>query len=151
MRQHSVIQTPSVDDYQKLTDLWEASVRATHDFLPDAYIAQLRQLLLTQYLDAMMLICTKTSNQRITGFAGVSTGKIQLLYIAPEYLGQGQGRQLLNYAIKHMNANTLDVNEQNVQALDFYLKQGFEVVGRSECDGLGQPYPLLHMRLRQEH
>jgi putative acetyltransferase len=23
------------------------------------------------------------------------------------------------------------------------------VIGRSEHDGLGQPYPLLHMRLRQ--
>ncbi len=31
----------------------------------------------------------------------------------------------------------------------FYFKQGFEVIGRSEHDGMGQPYPLLHMRLRQ--
>jgi len=23
------------------------------------------------------------------------------------------------------------------------------VIGRSEVDGMGQPYPLLHMRLRQ--
>jgi putative acetyltransferase len=24
---------------------------------------------------------------------------------------------------------------------------GFEIVGRSERDGMGKPYPLLHMRL----
>ncbi len=48
-----------------------------------------------------------------------------------------------------MNADELDVNEQNPQALGFYLKQGFEVIGRTEHDGMGQPYPLLHMRLRQ--
>ena len=46
-------------------------------------------------------------------------------------------------------AEQLDVNEQNPQAVGFYFKQGFEVIGRSEVDGMGQPYPLLHMRLRQ--
>jgi hypothetical protein len=33
------------------------------------------------------------------------------------------------------------------QALGFYLRLGFEVVGRSELDSNGKPYPLLHMRL----
>jgi hypothetical protein len=51
--------------------------------------------------------------------------------------------------MEHLNADELDVNEQNPQALGFYFKQGFEVIGRSEVDGMGQPYPLLHMRLRQ--
>jgi len=46
-----------------------------------------------------------------------------------------------------LNAERLDVNEQNPQALGFYLHEGFEVIGRSETDGLGQPYPLLHMKL----
>ncbi|MNN83835.1 putative N-acetyltransferase YjaB [compost metagenome] len=50
-------------------------------------------------------------------------------------------------AIDELHAEQLDVNEQNAQALGFYLHQGFEVVGRSETDGMGQPYPLLHMRL----
>ncbi|TMD66902.1 MAG: GNAT family N-acetyltransferase [Chloroflexi bacterium] len=44
-------------------------------------------------------------------------------------------------------ATTVDVNEQNDQALGFYLRMGFVVVGRSELDSNGKPYPLLHMRL----
>jgi hypothetical protein len=27
------------------------------------------------------------------------------------------------------------------------LRMGFEVVGRSELDGMGKAYPLLHLRL----
>ncbi|RKS23603.1 putative acetyltransferase [Pseudomonas sp. WPR_5_2] len=151
MRQHSVIHTPKLSDYEELTRLWEASVRATHDFLPDSYIELLRNLVLTRYLDAVMLICTKDSRQRITGFAGVAAGKIEMLFIDPAHRGQGLGKQLLRYAMEHLNADELDVNEQNPQALGFYFKQGFEVIGRSEVDGMGQPYPLLHMRFRQAH
>lgn len=150
MRQHSVIHTPKTSDYARLVQIWEDSVRATHDFLPDSYIELLKNLVLTRYLDAVMLICTKDSRQRINGFAGVSAGKVEMLFIDPHYRGQGLGRQLLSYAIEHMNADELDVNEQNPQALGFYLKQGFEVIGRTEHDGLGQPYPLLHLRLREQ-
>ena len=149
MRQHSIIHTPKQSDYPELTRVWEASVRATHDFLPDSYIELLKNLVLTRYLDAVMLVCTKDSRQRISGFAGVAAGKIEMLFIDPAHRGQGLGKQLLRYAMEHLNACELDVNEQNPQALGFYCKQGFEVIGRSEVDGMGQPYPLLHMRLRQ--
>ncbi|KPY35149.1 putative acetyltransferase [Pseudomonas syringae pv. papulans] len=48
---------------------------------------------------------------------------------------------------EQFNIRELDVNEQNTQALGFYRRHGFEVVSRSEVDGLGQPYPMLRMRL----
>ena len=38
MRQHSVIHTPKTSDFAELARIWEDSVRATHDFLPDSYI-----------------------------------------------------------------------------------------------------------------
>ena len=95
----------------------------------------------------MILVCCK-DRQRICGFSGVASSRVDMLFVAPAYRGQGVGRRLLRYAINELNAETLDVNEQNLQALGFYLHEGFEVVGRSPTDGLGQPYPLLHMRLR---
>ncbi|QBF25602.1 GNAT family N-acetyltransferase [Pseudomonas tructae] len=147
MRRHITVQTPHLSDYPELVRVWEASVRATHDFLPDSYICLLRELLLSQYLDAVMLICCKDARQRIRGFAGVACGRVEMLFIDPQVRGQGLGSRLLRVAIDELHAEQLDVNEQNAQALGFYLRQGFEVVGRSETDGMGQPYPLLHMKL----
>ncbi|WAH60203.1 GNAT family N-acetyltransferase [Pseudomonas silvicola] len=149
MGKHLLVHTPRANDYPELTRLWEASVRATHHFLPDSYITLLRGLVEKHYLDAVMLICCKDERQRITGFAGVAAGKVEMLFIHPDFRGQGIGTRLLDFAFDHLNADQLDVNEQNEQAFGFYLKQGFEVVGRSEVDGMGQPYPLLHLRRAQ--
>lgn len=41
-------------------------------------------------------------------------------------------------------ASELDVNEQ---ARGFYEHMGFKVVGRSETDDMGDPFPILHMQL----
>ena len=149
--QHTwAIHTPRLTDFAELTNVWEASVRATHDFLPDSYIQLLRGLVKDQYLDAVMLICCKDpTSKRITGFAGVAAGKVEMLFIHPDYRGQGIGKCLLLFAINELNAERLDVNEQNPQAIGFYLKQGFEVIGRCEKDGMGQPYPLLHLRYKR--
>lgn len=149
--QHTwAIHTPRLTDFAELTNVWEASVRATHDFLPDSYIELLRGLVLEQYLDTVMLICCKDpTSKRITGFAGVAAGKVEMLFIHPDYRGLGIGKCLLMFAINELNAERLDVNEQNLQAVGFYLKQGFAAVGRCEKDGMGQPYPLLHLRYKR--
>ena len=149
--QHTwAIHTPRLTDFAELTNVWEASVRATHDFLPDSYIELLRGLVLEQYLDTVMLICCKDpTSKRITGCAGVAAGKVEMLFIHPDYRGLGIGKCLLMFAINELNAERLDVNEQNLQAVGFYLKQGFVAVGRCEKDGMGQPYPLLHLRYKR--
>lgn len=148
--QRSLISTPDRTEYAQIIRVWEAAVRATHDFLPDAYIALLKDLLLARYLDSATLFCTRDSHLLITGFAGVSQNKLEMLFIDPEHRGRGLGKQLVDYSIEHFNIQELDVNEQNPQALGFYLRQGFEVISRSDVDGLGRPYPMLRMRLKHK-
>jgi len=47
---------------------------------------------------------------------------------------------LLNeFAVKQLHTCKVDVNEQNEQALGFYKKLGYRVVGRTEVDSLGKP------------
>jgi putative acetyltransferase len=65
----------------------------------------------------------------------------------PKYIGQGLGKKLLNFAVKELNADKLDVNEQNEKALKFYQKFGFETFERTNTDDQGRNYPLLRMQL----
>jgi len=133
-------------DYTQLIEVWEASVRATHDFLTDEEIKQLKSLILEKnYFDAVELKCCKNTQGEIIGFCGVAEKKIEMLFVAPSAQGQGIGSALCQYAVEHQNATKVDVNEQNPRAITFYKKMGFRIVGRSAVDKQGRPYPLLHM------
>ena len=134
-------------DYPALIKLWEASVRATHNFLPEAEILALKPLILEHYFDAVILHCARTEEGNIAGFSGSHEGKLEMLFVAPEARGGGVGRLLVEHAIDQGGVTQVDVNEQNEQAVGFYLKMGFTVTGRSPLDGQGKPYPLLHMAL----
>ena len=141
------IDTATRADYPALIELWEASVRATHHFLQEAEILALKPLILEHYFDAVTLHCARTEEGNVAGFSGVHEGKLEMLFAAPETRGYGVGRQLVEHAIGQGGATQVDVNEQNEQAVGFYLKMGFTVTGRSPLDGQGKPYPLLHMAL----
>lgn len=134
-------------EHLKLIEIWEASVRATHDFLSEDDLQELKPLILEQYFDAVDLKCAKTNNGEILGFCGVHDGNIEMLFISPNARGKGVGSLLASHAINNQGARKVDVNEQNDQALGFYRHIGFSVIGRSPLDGQGKPYPLLHMEL----
>lgn len=133
-------------DFEAITTVWEASVRATHHFLQDANIRALRPLVREQYLPMVELRVYRDEQQNIVGFLGVADNRLEMLFVAPQVFGLGIGKQLLRFAIEQMNVTELDVNEQNPQALGFYQHQGFVITGRSPLDGQGNPFPLLHLR-----
>ncbi len=141
------IQIAAKADHLKLIKIWESSVRATHDFLAEADLQALKPLILQQYFDAVDLRCAQNAQGDIVGFCGVHDGNIEMLFIAPDARGQGIGAMLAAHAVNVQGATKVDVNEQNQQALGFYLHIGFKVTGRSAVDGQGKPYPLLHMAL----
>lgn len=142
------IRPATKDQYSELIEVWEQSVRATHDFLSEADIQHYKPLILEQYFDLVDLFCAK-ENHRILGFIGIDQTLIQMLFIAPQVRGLGLGKALINYAIETCGANNVDVNEQNHQAVDFYKYMGFETTARFDEDAAGKPYPILSMRLKQ--
>jgi len=134
-------------EYPIVVDVWEASVRATHDFLKEEDIEYFKPLILNTYLDAVELRCIKNENGNIIGFSGVADQNLEMLFIHPNARGKGIGKALLQYALKEQNVTKVDVNEDNPQAIGFYEKFGFTTYNRSELDSSGKPYPILHMRL----
>ena len=103
---------------RQLLEVWERSVRATHLFLSDGEIRQIKQ------------------------YVPQALGGIEHLIIAEDEAG----RPAAFMGIENYGIERLTVNEQNPQARGFYEHMGFQVYRRTDHDEQGNPYPILYMR-----
>ena len=128
-----------------LLGVWEASVRASHHFLTEADIVRLTP----QAEGALLHIGTlwvMEDDRRFVGFMGVQERKIEMLFLHPDYFRKGLGKELVRRAFDELDVEFVDVNEQNPDARKFYERMGFSVFRRNECDGEGNPFPILEMK-----
>lgn len=140
------IERAHADDYPEIVEVWETSVRATHNFLEEKHI-QFFKPLIPEYLKVVSLFIARNDEKKIVGFLGVSDSNLEMLFLHPAVIGKGIGKRLAQFAINELRATKVDVNEQNDQAVGFYHRMGFKTISRSEKDGLGLPFPILHMEL----
>jgi putative acetyltransferase len=136
------------DDYRDdMIALWERSVRATHDFLTPEDIDGLVPLVEAIDFNSFDVYCAWDDEGRMVGILGVADRKLEMLFLEPGAMGKGIGRQLMEFAMKDLAIDQVDVNEGNTKAVGFYQKFGFKVYDRTPTDDHGNPYPILKMKL----
>lgn len=132
-------------EYETLCGIWERSVRASHGFLTDKAVLEIKSALIPDYFPAVRLYAVEDDG-RLTAFIGLADDRIEMLFVDASMRSMGYGTALIGFA-RDNGARFVDVNEQNPAALRFYLDAGFHIIGRDETDGAGRPYPILHLSL----
>ena len=140
------IEKGNPSDYSEIMVIWESSVKATHNFLNNDDFVFYKNLIPIEYLQKVDLYIL-LSNKKTVGFIGIHEENLEMLFIAGDQRNKGYGKILLNYAVKKLNIKKVDVNEQNIQAIGFYKKFGFKIIGYSEKDSMNKNYPILHLSL----
>ena len=149
------------DDTGLLAELvacWRASVEATHTFLTPDDIERIAAYVPDAIASVAHLAVCRDENGQVVGFIGVDGAMIETLFIHPSLRGCGLGSLLLDHAVSEDGVNPLtkqrafgaELTSKVValmSAVGFYEHYGFEVFDRSETDGMGDPFPILHMRL----
>ncbi|MDY5433822.1 GNAT family N-acetyltransferase [Bacteroides pyogenes] len=141
------VNKPRTDELlDSLINIWERAVRATHHFLTEQDIQNLipccRRVL--SVIDLFVV----NDNEYPVAFMGILDDKIEMLFVSPDYFRKGIGQRLIRLVIDEYKIRYIDVNEQNSNALAlFYKKMGFQVFERTETDELGNPFPILKMKL----
>ena len=131
-----------------LVVLWEASVRATHDFLSESDIVRIRGQVTDALKNVRSLFAAVDSSGRSVAFSGADGDSLEMLFVHPDYFGCGIGGLLLEHAMTECGVVRLCVNEDNPRAAEFYKHYGFETIGRQEADSRGNEFPLLIMENR---
>lgn len=139
------IRPATAADRDALLEIWRDSVRATHHFLTADDIEALTPEVRDIALVALEVWVMEDDAGQPVGFMGLDGAKLEALFLTPSHFGRGGGRQLVEHAHRLKGPLTVDVNEQNPAALKFYKACGFQLVGRSELDSSGRPFPLLHL------
>ena len=133
------------DDVPRALQIWRDAVDATHGFLTPEHRAEIDVMVAEQFLPNADLWLATDEAGRPVGFLVMDGGMIDALFVDPAVHGQGYGTRLLSKALELSPNATVDASEQATNALPFYLSRGFRVVGRSETDPQGRPYPLIHL------
>ena len=130
---------------QRLLEVWEESVKATHLFLSPGEIAEIKRYVPAALEGVAHLVVAERDDGMPVAFMGVQDRSLEMLFLSPEE----RGGQLLRYGIQRYSVESLTVNEQNPQARGFYEHMGFRVYQRTALDEQGMPYPILYMRLER--
>lgn len=131
---------------EQLIVVWETSVKATHLFLSEQELEEIKKYIPQALNGIAHLIIAQDKDGRPAAFMGIEEQKLEMLFISPEERGKGLGRKLIQYGMENYSVNELAVNEQNPLAKGFYEHIGFQVYKRTDHDEQGNPYPLLYMK-----
>lgn len=134
------------EDYPRIMEIWESAVKATHHFLAEEDFIYFKKVIPQDYLPDLEVYLIM-ENGIAEGFSAVAEGHLEMLFIHNDVRGKGLGRTLYKFMKDTTGLTKVDVNEQNPQAIGFYEKMGFRQTGRSEKDGSGKDYPIIHMSL----
>ena len=134
----------------RLVELWEASVRATHDFLSEEDIRGIRTYVPDALRSIADLRIVRDAEEVPVAFMGCDGRRLEMLFVDPACRGAGVGTVLVREAFA-AGVTEVVVNEQNPSARGFYEHVGFAVCGRSERDEQGGPFPILYMKLNDNN
>lgn len=129
-------------DVPRAVEIWRGAVDATHGFLTREDRAEIDVMVERDFLPNVDLWLSLGEKGRAAGFLVLDGDMIDALFVDPAVHGQGHGTRLLNHALA-LGATRVEASEQADNALPFYLARGFTVIGRTETDAQGRPYPLI--------
>ena len=130
-----------------LTAIWRRSVEKTHSFLTSSDISEIEAYVPSLLRDVPVLVVIYWEYP--LGFMGIDGHRLEMLFLDPDAMGKGLGKELLSYGIQMHGVDELTVNEDNPDAAGFYRHMGFETYRRTDSDEEGRPFPLLYMKRRQ--
>ena len=99
---------------RQLLNVWESSVRATHDFLSEEEIIKIREYVPMAIENVEYLIIAEKEFGEPVAFMGIDSNRLEMLFLSLEVRGKGLGKQLLQYGIETYNIQELTCEQLRI-------------------------------------
>ena len=139
-----VIRRATADDATGIGDVWLSSWRATFEFPPGHPDDDVRRWLATELVPRheTWVAADAAEDGRVVALMALSDAKVEQLYVAPDWIGRGLGRRLLNLAkTRRPTGLELYCFQVNASARRFYEGHGFLPVAFGDGSGNEERQP----------
>jgi GNAT superfamily N-acetyltransferase len=132
-----IIRRATADDGDAIGDVWLGSWRATFDFPPAHPDDDVRRWLRDEMLPSHETwVAADPAADRVVALMALTDSMVAQLYVAPDWIGHGVGRRLLDVAKDRRPAGLeLYCFQANVRARRFYERNAFEPVAFGDGSG----------------
>lgn len=134
-------------DLNAVLDAWYSASLVGHPFLTEAFFAEERQMMATQYLPNAETWVYEENGQTVA-FISMLENEVGGLFVHADYHRRGLGRALLDHVKQTRAFLTLEVFEENLVGRRFYEKYGFKKIGQGVNDATGQVVYKLQTNVR---
>lgn len=115
------------EDLEQIVEIWfKGSIRA-HDFIDQEYWESMKMEMRNTYLP-MSETYVIDQGTKVLGFVSMVDNYLAALFIDVAEHNKGYGKQLLEFVKRQYEAIQLKVYQRNTNAIDFYLRNGFEII-----------------------
>lgn len=133
-------------DLEAIMKIWLQGNEQAHNFIDLEFFKQNYDIV--KMLIPMSTIYVQDLNG-VVGFIGLTENYISGLFVEEGFRHQGTGAALVEKAKQRHNELLVHVYKQNIDAINFYLSQDFEIIGESINEETNHPEVL--MRCNVEH
>lgn len=117
------------NDINLVMQIWKNENIKAHDFISKEYWESnynyVKDILPNSEIYVYIL------KEKILGFIGLNNNYIEGIFVDTNNQCNGIGSALLNKAKENRDTLTLKVYQKNINAINFYIKNGFIVVGEN--------------------
>ena len=126
---------------RQLLEVWERSVRATHLFLSDGEIRQIKEYVPQALGGIEHLIIAEDGAGRPAAFMGIENRTLEMLFLSPEERGRGLGKRLPQSGTEKYGNERHTVHETEPQTRGTADTTGLQLYQTQNHDDQGPPQP----------
>ena len=134
-------------DINRVMDIWLDTNLSAHDFIPAEYWQANFEAVTKMLPQAKVYVYENDDNTEIDGFIGITENYIAGIFVCAGMQSSGIGKQLLDYAKSQKDSLFLNVYQKNRRAVQFYLREQFEIQEEGTDGSTGETEFLMEWKI----